>query len=92
MLHLILRFVSLLRFIIKKHVSDRQATTILFVERSVCWRVGPKSVGLIICPRRLGVRLHFLKNLDYPLSRYKTVLTYGMNFKHVSFLIKKQTV
>ena len=25
---------------------------ILSVERSVCWRVGPKSVGPIICPRR----------------------------------------
>ena len=45
MLHIILKFDLLLWFIINNCVSDR-----LTVERSVCWRVSPKSVGPIICP------------------------------------------
>ena len=39
----------LLWFIIKKTCIGPK--TILSVERSVCWRVVPKSVGPIICPR-----------------------------------------
>ena len=42
----VIRFVALVHY--KKTCIGPK--TILSVERSVCWRVGPKSVGPIICP------------------------------------------
>ena len=75
MLHVILRFVYLLWFIIKKRASDRKPFDPL--KRSVSWRVGPKSVDPIIFPRNYGLGL--LEN------------TYPYECRVYLFLLTKQT-
>ena len=55
-----IRFVAIIHYY-KTCIGPK---TILSVERSVCWRVGPKSVGPIICPP-----LDPIEKYSFPLSR-----------------------